>query len=125
MKFGTSLYSKSAVVVGHLVSFQEGTLPETNSKRPCKHHPFSGAFAVSFREDAPQKFNIDTKNDGLENASPFKYGNFRYCIYVSFQGGKSVFQNVPKRLSQFPKSSKVLTQTAFFFLDFGTGLVPK
>ena len=44
------------------------------------------------------------------------------------------FQNVPKRLSQLglagtlrdafpPKSSKVLTQTAFFFLDFGTGLV--
>ena len=27
---------------------------------------------VSFREDTPQKSNIDTKNDALEDASPFK-----------------------------------------------------
>ena len=32
----------------------------------------------------PPKLNIDPKNDGLENVSPFKYG---YCgIYLKFQG---------------------------------------
>ena len=32
------------------------------------------------------KSNIDTKNDGLENVSPFKHGNFGY-LYVRFRGG--------------------------------------
>ena len=31
----------------------------------------------------PPKFNIDTKHDGLENVSPFKYGYFRYPESVS------------------------------------------
>ena len=26
----------------------------------------------------PPKINIDTKNDGLENVSPFRYGYFGY-----------------------------------------------
>ena len=28
--------------------------------------------------DTPPKFNVDTKNDGLESVSPFKHGNFGY-----------------------------------------------
>ena len=43
--------------------------------------PFPSIFqvqAVSFREDTPPKTNIDTKNDGLENVSPFKHGYFGY-----------------------------------------------
>ena len=35
----------------------------------------------------PQKFNIDTKNDGLENVSPFKKWRFWVSINVRFQGG--------------------------------------
>ena len=31
----------------------------------------------------PPKLNIDTKNDGLENGSPFKHGYFRYLVSMS------------------------------------------
>ena len=35
----------------------------------------------------PQKSNIDTTNDGLENVSAFKLGYFGYSIYADFRGG--------------------------------------
>ena len=31
---------------------------------------------VTLEEHTPQKTNIDTTNDGLENVSPFKHGYF-------------------------------------------------
>ena len=31
----------------------------------------------------PPKSNIDTTNDGLENVSPFKHGNFGYLCWIS------------------------------------------
>ena len=54
----------------------------------------------------PPKFNIDTKNDGLENVCPFKYGYFGYpcffflgcvgdmypnCLLVKFLPSTSLF----------------------------------
>jgi len=38
----------------------------------------------------PQKSNIDTTNDGLENVSAFKLGYFGYSIYADFGGGKEL-----------------------------------
>ena len=35
--------------------------------------------------NTPLKINIDTKNNGLENVSPFKYGRFRVSVLV-FRG---------------------------------------
>ena len=44
---------------------------------------------VFFCEDTPistpPTSNIDTKNDGLENVSPFTHGYF-FGVYVKFQG---------------------------------------
>ena len=35
--------------------------------------------------DTPPISNIDTKNDGVENVSPFKHGYFGYSIYVKIK----------------------------------------
>ena len=68
----------------HMIPLILGTyvLLSTWRMRRCvwTHQP---SFVVPLRKgafirDTPPKSNIDTKNDGLENASPFKHGYFGY-----------------------------------------------
>ena len=62
--------------------------------RPC----LSGSWGIigGIGPVTPQKSNIDTKNDGLENVSPFQtWRHFGYLL-VRFQGGSedSLFSTV-------------------------------
>ena len=47
------------------------------------------AFQVDFSyyTTSTQKFTSILHNDALGNVTPFKYGYFWVCMYVSFQGG--------------------------------------
>ena len=57
-------------------------VPVGNSKRKLRKHPLCRIFWKIYTP--PPKLKIDTKTDGLEYASPFRYG---YCgIYLKFQG---------------------------------------
>ena len=46
-------------------------------------HPF-------MKPDTPQKSTIYTKNNGLEDVSPFKHGYVGYSSYVRFKGCTSI-----------------------------------
>ena len=42
-----------------------------------------------------RKSNIDTKNDGLENVSPFKHGYFGYPCQGGYSPKKNYITNIP------------------------------
>ena len=66
----------------HARSTAIASAPGNSSINYCTCHERATLGNKTF---TPSKFNIDTKNDGLENVSPFKHGVI-LGIYVSFQG---------------------------------------
>ena len=48
-------------------------------------------FSKMYQYICPKKFNIDTKNNGMENVYPFNYGVI-LDIYVKFYEGNSAKQ---------------------------------